>query len=141
MYGFTGNGKVLNNVNRSDILFQAKRGIQEFSYEITRVEKIQEVEVSSSLSVPMPQDYVNYVQLSIVDNGGIEHIIHPARYTSVPSQSILQSATGEYLYDISVEMQPTLAEAYRLRMANSNSSKIAEIKGKAAAVIMTNTGS
>ena len=42
--------------------------------------------------------------------------------------------TGEYLYDISVEMQPTLAEAYRLRMANSNSSKVAEIKGKAAAV-------
>eukprot|EP00943_MAST-04B_sp_MAST-4B-sp1_P002728 g2728.t1 len=42
--------------------------------------------------------------------------------------------TGEYLYDISVEMQPTLAEAHRLRMANSNSSKIAEIKGKAAAV-------
>eukprot|EP00944_MAST-04C_sp_MAST-4C-sp1_P008098 g8098.t1 len=42
--------------------------------------------------------------------------------------------TGEYLYDISIEMQPTIAEAYRLRLANSNSSKIAEIKGKAAAV-------
>ena len=42
--------------------------------------------------------------------------------------------TGEYLYDISIEMQPTIAEAYRLRLANSNSSKIAEIKGKAAAI-------
>ena len=31
-------------------------------------------------------------------------------------------------------MQPTIAEAYRLRLANSNSSKIAEIKGKAAAI-------
>ena len=99
MMGYVGDGKLIPTAKRTDVLFHAKRGIQEFSYEITRVEKIQEVEVSSSLSVPMPQDYVNYVQLSIVDNGGIEHIIHPARYTSVPSQSILQNATGEYLYD------------------------------------------
>jgi hypothetical protein len=99
MMGYVGDGKLIPTVKRTDVLFHAKRGIQEFSYDITRVEKIQEVEVSSSLSIPMPQDYVNYVQLSIVDDGGIEHIIHPARYTSVPSEAILQDNDGNYLFD------------------------------------------
>ena len=40
---------------------------------------------------------------------------------------------GEYLYDISFDMQPTLEEARRLRRANANPSKMAEIKNEAAA--------
>jgi hypothetical protein len=42
--------------------------------------------------------------------------------------------SGEYLYDISMEMQPSLEEAKRLRLANSNAGKIAEIKNESAAV-------
>lgn len=97
--GFVGNGKLIPNVDRTEVLFHAKRGIQEFSYDISRIEKIQEVEVPPSLTLPMPQDYVSYISLSWVDDAGVEHPIYPARYTSRPSESIAQSDSGDYLFD------------------------------------------
>jgi len=97
---YVGDGKLVNTAKRSEILFQAKRCIQEFAYDISRVEKIQEVEIPPSLSIPMPQDYVNYVRFSWVDTAGIEHIIYPSRHTSVPSQAILQDSDYDYLYDV-----------------------------------------
>jgi len=96
---YVGEGKLIPSVKRTDVVFHAKRGIQEFSYDISRIEKIQEVEVGPSLSVPMPQDYVHYVRISYVDDAGIEHIVYPGRYTSKPSESILQDSDYNYLYD------------------------------------------
>lgn len=98
IYGYTGDGKVINKAKRSDILFHAKRGIQEFAYDVSRVEKIQEVEVGPDLTVAMPQDYVNYIMLSWVDTSGLEHPIFPADYTSRPSESVAQDADGNYLF-------------------------------------------
>ena len=99
MYAYVGDGKLINRTKRIDVLFHAKRGIQEFSYDISRIEKIQEIELGPSLSMPMPQDYVHYVRLSFVDDAGIENIIYPARYTSRPSESILQDDDYAYLFD------------------------------------------
>ena len=99
MVAFVGDGKLIGSVKKQDILFHAKRGIQEFSYDISRTEKIQEIEVGTSLSVPMPQDYVHYVRFSFSDEAGVEHIIYPARYTSAPSESILQDDDYNYLFD------------------------------------------
>ena len=95
---FVGDGKIISNVKKSEVLFHAKRGIQEFSYDISRVEKIQEIEISPSLSIPMPQDYVNYVRISAVDESGIEHIIYPASLTSRPSESPLQDNDYDYVF-------------------------------------------
>tara|TARA_R100000900_G_C3335037_1_gene164123 strand:- start:70 stop:1164 length:1095 start_codon:yes stop_codon:yes gene_type:complete len=99
MMAYVGDGKLIPTCKRTDVLFHAKRGIQEFSYDISRVEKIQEIQVGTSLSIPMPQDYVHYVRLSCVDSSGVEKILFPARYTSKPSQSILQDDDYNYLYD------------------------------------------
>ena len=96
---YVGDGKLINNAKRTDVVFHAKRGIQEFSYDISRVEKIQEIQLSTSLSMPMPQDYVHYVRMSYIDDAGIENIIYPARYTSRPSESILQDDDYNYLFD------------------------------------------
>ncbi len=100
MIGYVGDGKIINTAKRSEVLFQAKRCIQEFAYDISRVEKIQEVEIPPSLSIPMPQDYINYVRFSWVDDAGIEHIVYPTRKSSVPSQAILQDSDYDYLYDV-----------------------------------------
>lgn len=99
MVAFVGDGKLISNVKKSDVVFHAKRGIQEFSYDVSRTEKIQEIEVGTSLSIPMPQDYVHYVRISFIDDVGIEHIVYPARYTSKPSESILQDDDYGYLFD------------------------------------------
>jgi len=99
LVAYVGDGKLINNAKKTDVLFHAKRGIQEFSYDVSRVEKIQEIQLGTSLSMPLPQDYVHYVRISYVDDSGIENIIYPARFTSKPSQSILQDDDYKYLFD------------------------------------------
>ena len=99
MFAYIGDGKLINRANRRDVLFHTKRAIQEFSYDVSRVEKIQEVEVGPSLMVPMPRDYVNYVSISYVDDYGIEHPIPLGRITSKPSQAISQDDNANYQFD------------------------------------------
>jgi len=99
MVAYVGDGKIINRAKRRDVLFHTKRALQEFAYDVTKVEKIQEVEVGPSLSIPMPQDYVNYVSISYVDEYGIEHSIPKGRITSKPSEAILQDDEFNYQYD------------------------------------------
>lgn len=96
---YVGNGKLIPHANRSEVLFHIKRGIQEFSYDISRLEKIQEIDVPPSLKIPMPQDYISYIGIHWVDTAGIEHPVFPARFTSRPSESIAQDGDGNYLFD------------------------------------------
>jgi len=99
MVAYVGDGKIIDDVKKTDILFHSKRGLQEFNYDISRIEKIQEIELGPSLSMPMPQDYINYVRISFADSAGVEHIIYPASFTSKPSQSILQDSDYNYIFD------------------------------------------
>lgn len=99
MIQYVGDGKLISRGNRRDVVFHAKRAIQEFSYDISRVEKILEVEIGTSLTIPFPQDYVNYVALSWVDSSGIEHPIPNGRLTSRPSSAPLQDSLGGYFFD------------------------------------------
>ena len=99
LVGYVGDGKIIDNARKFDVIFHAKRAIQEFSYDITRVEKIFEQDIPSTLVVPMPQDYVNYVKLSWVDDNGLERRIYPTSETSRPSKAALQDTDTAYLYD------------------------------------------
>ena len=96
---FTGNA---NNTNVIALVNGQYRPIAGFIIEVKEIdksEKIQEIELGPSLSMPMPQDYIHYVRLSYIDDAGIENIIYPARYTSRPSESILQDDDYKYLFD------------------------------------------
>ena len=92
---YIGVGKLILNAKRTDIMFHAKRGLQEFSYDTLKSIKSQELTIPPSLSVIIPQDYVNYVQASWVDIAGVKHIIYPTRLTSNPTELPLQDANGE----------------------------------------------
>jgi len=95
MVAYIGVGKLILNAKRTDIMFHAKRGLQEFSYDTLRSIKSQELTIPPSLSVIIPQDYVNYVNASWVDTTGVKHIIYPTRLTSNPAELPLQDANGE----------------------------------------------
>jgi hypothetical protein len=99
MVSYVGDGKIINRAKRRDILFHAKRAMQEFAFDIAKVEKIQEIELGPNLSIPMPQDYVNYVAFSYVDEYGVEHPINRGRITSSPSEAILQDDDALYMFD------------------------------------------
>jgi len=90
MIGYVGNDKLISKVKRTDVLFYAKRGLQEFSYDTLRSLKSQELTIPPSLSVIIPQDYVNYVGLSWIDRSGIKHPIYPTNLTSNPTEMPIQ---------------------------------------------------
>ena len=94
MINYVGTDKVLPRVKRSDLIYHAKRGIQEFSYDTLRSIKAQELTIPNNLSLVAPQDYVNYVQLSWVDQAGVKHIIYNTRLTSNPTAPLIQDDQG-----------------------------------------------
>ena len=92
---YTGEGKILERTLASDVSFHAHRAMQELSFDTFKSCKSQEIEVPASLTMPLPQDYINYVKLAWSDSSGIEHIIYPTSKTSNP-KSILQNDDGDY---------------------------------------------
>lgn len=96
---YIGAGKLIPSAKRTDIMFHAKRGLQEFSYDTLKVIKSQELTIPPSLSIIIPQDYVNYVKCSWVDDAGAKHIIYPTRVTSNPTELPIQDNTGEPTQD------------------------------------------
>ena len=94
LVGYVGEGKLISNAKRSDVLFHAKRGLQEFSYDTLRSIKSQELTIPDSLSLIIPQDYVNYVEMSRIDDYGVKHIIYPTTLTSNPYTVPIQDKEG-----------------------------------------------
>jgi len=97
---YVGEHKLIGDVKRTDVIFHAKRGLQEFSYDTLKSTKSQEITIPPSLSVTIPQDYVNYVSLAYIDQLGVRHPIYPANnLTSSPYEVPLQDEAGDYTMD------------------------------------------
>jgi hypothetical protein len=100
MVGYVGDGKLIQTCKKSDAVFFAKRGLQEFSYDTLKSVKSQELTVPPSLSVVLPQDYVNYVRVSRVDTSGVKHIIYPANNLTInPYENPIQDNVGVPVQD------------------------------------------
>jgi hypothetical protein len=69
MLMYVGNDKLINNVEKYNILFHAKRGIQELNYDAMKEIKVLELSVCDQLRYVLPPDYVNWVRISIYQNG------------------------------------------------------------------------
>ena len=95
LIAYVGEGKLILNVKRTDVLFHAKRGLQEFSYDTLKSIKSQELTVPPSLGVILPQDYVNYTAVSWIDQLGVKRPIYPANNLHVsPKEVPLQDDAG-----------------------------------------------
>ncbi len=77
LVAYVGAGKLIPNVKRTDVVFHAKRAMQEFSYDTLKSINSQELTIPKNLSVVLPQDYVNYVNFYWIDSQGVKHIIMP----------------------------------------------------------------
>ena len=96
---YVGNGKLIPSCKRTDIIFHAKRAMQEFSYDTLRSINSQELTIPNSLSVIIPQDYVNYVSMSWYDSQGIAHKIYPTKLTTNPFETPVQDGEGQPTQD------------------------------------------
>ena len=98
--GFVGENKLIPNAKRTDIMFHAKRGLQEFSYDTLKVIKSQELTIPPSLSLAIPQDYVNYVSICYIDGFGVKRPLYPNNnLTTNPYNTFLQDSAGQPTQD------------------------------------------
>ena len=114
---YVGSGKLIKDVKRTDVIFHAKRAMQEFSYDTLKSIKSQELTIPHSLSVVLPQDYVNYVGMYWIDRQGVKHPIYPANnLTSNPSEAPLQDDLGVEIQDgfnNNINTEPIIEERWR----------------------------
>ena len=115
MISYVGESKIISKVSRTDVQFHAMRAIQELSYDILRSFKSQEIEVPNTLSMILPQDYVNYIKVVRVGTDGLERILYPARKTSDPF-AITQDANGNYQFtgnDLTEQSPSNTSESFK----------------------------
>ena len=84
LIAYVGEGKLISKARKTEVAFHAQRAVQELSFDTFKSVKSQEVTVPNFLTIPLPQDYVNYTKIAWSDSGGIEHIIYPMSKTSNP---------------------------------------------------------
>ena len=94
---YVGEGKIIPKIKRADISFHAMRALQELSFDTFKSIKSQQIDLPPSLTMILPQDYVNYTKISTVDSAGIKHPLYPTTHTSNPFQ-ILQNTDGTYTF-------------------------------------------
>ena len=110
MYIYVGEGKIISKANRTDVQFHAMRAVQELSYDVLKSFKSQEIEVPNTLSMILPQDYVNYIKLVRVGTDGIERRLYPANKTSDPFAITQVDGVYQYTDTDGDEITDTLTE-------------------------------
>ncbi len=89
MLMFQGNHELINNIDRYQVLFHAKRGIQELNYDAMKEIKVLQLTLNHTNSFVLPSDYVNWVRISQFKNG----VLYPL------TENIQTNFSSAYLQD------------------------------------------
>ena len=89
MLMYQGNHELLNNLERYQVLFHAKRGIQELNYDAMKEIKILQLTLDHQFSYTLPSDYVNWVRISQYKDG----VLYPL------TENIQTNWSSAYLQD------------------------------------------
>lgn len=95
---YVGNDKQINNVRRHEVIFYAKEAIKllNFDAKVKPVNAI-ELEVGDDLKFILPSDYVNYVRISINQNGVLRPLYENRSANS--ALGYLQDNNNNILFD------------------------------------------
>ena len=108
---YVGEDKIISKIRRTDVAFHAQRALQELSFDTFKSTKSQEITLPSSLTMKLPQDYVNYVKISWSDSKGVKHVIQPTSKTSNPTD-VGQNANGDYTFSTNELVTDTSSETW-----------------------------
>jgi len=86
---YQGNHELVNNLERYQVLFHAKRGIQELNYDAMKEIKVLQLTLDHNFSYTLPSDYVNWVRISQYKDG----VLYPL------SENIQTNYASAYLQD------------------------------------------
>lgn len=87
-----------SNSPRTKVLYQARRGMREFYYDVLQEVKGIELDLPPTLTITLPPDYVNYVRISWVDSSGKLHPMAMDNRLSI-AKEYLQDQDYKLLFD------------------------------------------
>jgi hypothetical protein len=93
----------LTNTRRSQIVAKAKNGIRLLNREVKKTILAVEITIGPDLYIPVPQDYIDWVRLSVV---GPDFKLYPLRanYDIPTALGYLQDSEYELLFDVNGEI-------------------------------------
>jgi hypothetical protein len=100
---YVGNDKTVNNVQRYEVIFHIKQAIKMLNYDALRSIKSIEMSVGDNLKFILPSDYVNYVRISVLENGLLRPLYENRKvntalgYLQDNNHNILFDQNGEIL--------------------------------------------
>lgn len=111
----------MKNVPRYKVIYHMKRAVREFTFDVLSIIKAIKLDVSATLQVTLPPDYVEYARLSWVDDEGKLYPITENNklditfaYLQDNDYNLLYDADGNILEDTSVIDPNELAETNNL---------------------------
>ena len=99
MVAYVGEDKIISKVKRTDVQFHAMRALQELSFDTFKSCKSQEITVPASLTMILPQDYVNYTKISWSDSSGIKHRLYPTTCKASNPVKPQMDSDSNFLFD------------------------------------------
>lgn len=95
---YVGDDKIINDVQRYDVVYHAKRGLQELHYDALRDIRALELELPDDLQLELPKDFVKLVRLSWVDELGRLHPMMMDVDTTI-AKAYLQDSDYDIIFD------------------------------------------
>jgi len=120
MLMYVGPDKLIDNAQRYNVLFHAKRGVQELNYDAMKNIKVLELDVNSGLKVVLPPDYVDYVRISMESNGVLFKLTENSSVNY--AKAYLKDSNNEFLYDNEGNVITGTSELDIARITNSPTS-------------------
>jgi hypothetical protein len=97
MLMYVGPDKLIDNATRYNVLFHAKRALQELNYDALRNKKVLEMKVKDDLKFILPPDYVDYIRISLEANGVLFKLTENT--TVNYANAYLQDSKDDFIYD------------------------------------------
>jgi hypothetical protein len=86
------------NVDVDLVVYHAKRCVQELYFDVVNEVISIELDLNPSFIIPLPHDYISYVQISWVDLNGRKHPMAIDKRSNL-AQAYLQDDNFDYIYD------------------------------------------
>lgn len=121
-----GDDKIIKNAKRTEVLYHAQRGIAELNYDTLGNIKTQEIELPPSLSIAIPHDFVNIVDINFVNSNGVLYPIQKSSISGDPN-SIQQDSDYNYIFDYdgfpTISSQSVTADRFKEATAGNSVSR------------------
>jgi hypothetical protein len=113
MLMYVGNDKLLDNVPRYNVLFHAKRAVQELNYDGANQPMVMEVLVGDDLRMILPEGYVTYSRISVEHEGVLYKLSES--HTMNTAKAYEQNEDGTFIFDINGNLIEEESELDRIR--------------------------